>query len=291
MLGVADVVVLNDPITGQGSNNAAKCAATYLRAIVERGSQPFDADWMRETFDRFWTQARHVTDWTNALLAPAEPHHFALLGAAGQHPEIAHRFVNGFNDPADYAEWVHGRRPGRGLPGAGSRHETAAGGLRAVRDRRGGDHDGDRRRGAGRGDRQLLHLGLARPAAGALVPVETARPARPLFPAGAGGSRSTILAADQDHLSRRFATPSADKFAGVELVHALLPILAGTLASFVCRDGARPRRRRPPHLRRRGGGLPADRREPLVFHSGRYREFWPEMAVDEGRVGVARQVT
>ncbi|WP_062355791.1 styrene monooxygenase/indole monooxygenase family protein [Herbidospora yilanensis] len=105
IFGVADVVVLNDPITGQGSNNAAKCAATYLQAIMERGSQPFDADWMRATFDRFWAQAQHVTAWTNALLAPAEPHHLALLGAAGQHPEVAHRFVNGFDDPSDYAEW------------------------------------------------------------------------------------------------------------------------------------------------------------------------------------------
>ncbi|NUR91881.1 MAG: FAD-binding protein [Nonomuraea sp.] len=105
VLGVADVVVLNDPITGQGSNNAAKCAATYLRAIVEHGGRPFDAEWMRRTFETFWAQAGHVTDWTNALLAPAEPHHFALLGAAGQHPEIASRFVNGFDDPSDYAGW------------------------------------------------------------------------------------------------------------------------------------------------------------------------------------------
>ncbi|MDF5754604.1 styrene monooxygenase/indole monooxygenase family protein [Spongiactinospora sp. TRM90649] len=105
VLGVADIVVLNDPITGQGSNNAAKCADTYLRAIVERRDQPFDADWMLRTFDLFWTQAQHVTNWTNALLAPAEPHHLALLGAAGQRPEIASRFVNGFDDPSDYAGW------------------------------------------------------------------------------------------------------------------------------------------------------------------------------------------
>lgn len=105
VLGVADVVVLNDPITGQGSNNAAKCAAAYLQAILERGDQPFDAAWMRQTFDRFWAQARHVTRWTNALLAPAEPHHVAILGAASQVPEIASRFVNGFDDPADFAEW------------------------------------------------------------------------------------------------------------------------------------------------------------------------------------------
>ena len=105
VLGVADVVVLNDPITGQGSNNAAKCAAAYLQAILERGDQPFDAAWMRQTFDRFWARAQHVTRWTNALLAPAEPHHVAILGAASQVPEIASRFVNGFDDPADFAEW------------------------------------------------------------------------------------------------------------------------------------------------------------------------------------------
>ncbi|PZG55340.1 alanine-phosphoribitol ligase [Spongiactinospora gelatinilytica] len=105
VLGVADVVVLNDPITGQGSNNAAKCAAVYLQAILQRGDQPFDAGWMGRTFERFWSQARHVTRWTNALLAPAEPHHLELLGAAGQVPQIASRFVNGFDDPTDYTEW------------------------------------------------------------------------------------------------------------------------------------------------------------------------------------------
>ncbi|MGU4174388.1 styrene monooxygenase/indole monooxygenase family protein, partial [Pseudomonas aeruginosa] len=38
VLGMGDVVVLNDPITGQGSNNAAKCADTYLRSILARGN-------------------------------------------------------------------------------------------------------------------------------------------------------------------------------------------------------------------------------------------------------------
>jgi hypothetical protein len=37
VLGVADVVVANDPITGQGSNSASKCAASYIASIVERG--------------------------------------------------------------------------------------------------------------------------------------------------------------------------------------------------------------------------------------------------------------
>lgn len=105
VLGVADVVVLNDPITGQGSNNAAKCAASYLGAILERGERPFDAAWMERAFEDYWATARHVTTWTNALLAPPPPHVLELLGAAGELPEVASRFVNGFDDPSDYAEW------------------------------------------------------------------------------------------------------------------------------------------------------------------------------------------
>ncbi|MBB2910452.1 putative intracellular protease/amidase [Streptosporangium becharense] len=105
VLGVADVVVLNDPITGQGSNNAAKCAASYLAAILEHGERPFDAAWMERTFARYWENARHVTAWTNALLAPPPPHVLRILDAAGRFPEVASRFVNGFDDPADFTGW------------------------------------------------------------------------------------------------------------------------------------------------------------------------------------------
>jgi hypothetical protein len=105
VLGVADVVVLNDPITGQGSNSAAKCAATYLGAIVTHGEEPFDAAWMQQTFNRYWLYAQHVTAWTNALLAPPPAHVLELLGAAQQHPAIASRFVNGFDNPPDFAGW------------------------------------------------------------------------------------------------------------------------------------------------------------------------------------------
>ncbi|GAA3180501.1 MULTISPECIES: styrene monooxygenase/indole monooxygenase family protein [Streptomyces] len=102
VLGVADVVVANDPITGQGSNSASKCAAAYLSSIVERGDQPFDAEWMQATFDRYWQTAQHVTKWTNAMLAPPPEHVLNLLGAAGQIQPVADRFANGFNNPADF---------------------------------------------------------------------------------------------------------------------------------------------------------------------------------------------
>ncbi|AEW96499.1 MULTISPECIES: styrene monooxygenase/indole monooxygenase family protein [Streptomycetaceae] len=105
VLGVADVVVANDPITGQGSNNAAKCAASYLDSILAHGDKPFDRDWMQATFDRYWGYAQHVTKWTNAMLAPPPEHVLNLIGAAGQLQPVANRFANGFDDPSDFEHW------------------------------------------------------------------------------------------------------------------------------------------------------------------------------------------
>ena len=105
-LGMADVVIANDPITGQGSNTAAKCADAYRRAILARGDRPFDEQWMTETFEDFWNDhGKPVTDWTNAMLQPLPEHVQQILGAASAHPVIARRFANGFADPRDLGNW------------------------------------------------------------------------------------------------------------------------------------------------------------------------------------------
>ncbi|MGW7412509.1 styrene monooxygenase/indole monooxygenase family protein [Streptomyces sp. NPDC054863] len=107
VLGVADVVVANDPITGQGSNSASKCAASYLESIVSHGAGDFDEAWMQRTFDRYWDTAQHVTKWTNAMLGVPPEHVLNLIGAAGQLPPVAKRFANGFNDPADFENFFY----------------------------------------------------------------------------------------------------------------------------------------------------------------------------------------
>lgn len=104
VLGMADVVVANDPITGQGSNNACHCAQVYLAEILAHHG-PFDRAWMARTFETYWDYARHVTDWTNAMLAPPPPHVLELITAASRNPAVARRFVNGFADPTDYRHW------------------------------------------------------------------------------------------------------------------------------------------------------------------------------------------
>jgi hypothetical protein len=106
VLGLADTIMLNDPITGQGSNNASKAAAAYLAAILEHGDRPYDRAFMERTFERFWADTgQFVTGWTNALLSPPPPHVLELLGAGNESQQLAHRFVNGFDDPRDYFEW------------------------------------------------------------------------------------------------------------------------------------------------------------------------------------------
>ncbi|WP_417614653.1 styrene monooxygenase/indole monooxygenase family protein [Oceanisphaera sp.] len=105
IFGMADAVVVNDPITGQGSNNAAKCSKVYLDAIVANGDQPFDVDWMQKTFERYWYYAGDVVAWTNSMLRPPEPHLLELLGAAQASPELAATIANGFDNPPDYFPW------------------------------------------------------------------------------------------------------------------------------------------------------------------------------------------
>src|SRR5262249_11519009 len=106
VLGLADTVMLNDPITGQGSNNAAKMATAYLEAIRAHGDAPYDRAFMEQAFESFWdSYGQFTTAWTNALLSPPPEHVLKLLTAGNQSPAVAHRFVNGFDNPVDFFDW------------------------------------------------------------------------------------------------------------------------------------------------------------------------------------------
>lgn len=105
VLGLADAVCLNDPITGQGSNNASKAAKVYMDAIIAHGNRPFDAAFMQATFDRYWQYAQFVVGWTNALLQPPPPHVLNIMGSAQAFPALAKRIANGFDNPPDLFPW------------------------------------------------------------------------------------------------------------------------------------------------------------------------------------------
>lgn len=105
VFGMADALVVNDPITGQGSNNAAKCTRIYLDSILAHGDQPFTDVWMRETFERYWNYAQDVVRWTNTMLVPPAPHMLDLLAAASRSRTLASAIANGFDDPRSFAPW------------------------------------------------------------------------------------------------------------------------------------------------------------------------------------------
>ncbi len=105
VLGLGDTVCLNDPITGQGSNNAAKAAAVYLRRILDREDRAFDADWMQGTFDAYWDYAKWVVQWTNMMLMPPPDFVLEIMGTACAEPRLAHRMANAFDDPRDFFPW------------------------------------------------------------------------------------------------------------------------------------------------------------------------------------------
>jgi hypothetical protein len=105
VFGMGDAVVLNDPITGQGSNTASKAARVYCDSILDRGAKAFDPAWMQQTFDRFWDYAQWVVKWTNSLLVPPEPQILKLMGAAAEFHPLAAMIANAFNNPPDYSPW------------------------------------------------------------------------------------------------------------------------------------------------------------------------------------------
>jgi len=107
ILGMGDTVVLNDSITGQGANSAAKCAEIYFKSILDN-TGPFDQDWMEDTFAKFWDYAAHVVRWTNSLLIPPSTHIASLLSVASTDKVLAKKIVDGFDDPKQLYPWWYG---------------------------------------------------------------------------------------------------------------------------------------------------------------------------------------
>jgi flavin reductase (DIM6/NTAB) family NADH-FMN oxidoreductase RutF len=280
VLAMADAAVLNDPVTGQGSNNAAKCAEIYLERVLAHGDDAFDERWMQQTFDHYWLgYAQWVVSWTNAVLAPPNPHVLNLLAAAQNVASLAATIANGFDDPRTFYPWWFDEREaarlieakqaqaGRGLDLRDLRHALGqfATGVTVITAR---GADG---RPVGVTANSFSSLSLEPP----LVLWCLARDATslPVFQECTHFGVN-VLSSSQHHLSRLFATAGADKFGGEAEVRdgpSGVPLLEGVLAHFVCRN-----------VRQIDAGdhvivigevehYDAFEGEPLVFHSGSYR--------------------
>ena len=89
----------------------------------------------------------------------------------------------------------------------------------------------------------------------------------------AGFFAVNVLAADQHHLSRKFANPSAERFEGVPHVSGIdgLPLIEGAVARFQCRNVSQIDA--GDHMIVLGEVMQYDAigGDPLVYHRGGYR--------------------
>jgi len=280
VLGMGDALVLNDPVTGQGANNAAKCAEIFLEAILSCRSARFEPQWMRQTFERYWRgYAQWVVQWTNSFLTRPAPHVMRLLTTAAESPALASTIANGFDDPRSfYPWWFDADEAARFLGMQAARESTSRFDRRDFRKTLGQFATGvsvittrtpDGRR-VGMTANSFASLSLEPP----LVLWSVSREA-PSFADFSGASHFAVnvLAAHQHHLSRQFSTPRPDKFTGVECRDGVagVPVIDGCIACFECRG-----------VRQYDGGdhvivvgeverYGRFEGEPLVFHSGCYR--------------------
>ncbi|WP_158562750.1 styrene monooxygenase/indole monooxygenase family protein [Marinitenerispora sediminis] len=110
VLGMADVVVTSDPVSGQGWNNSTYCAQVYADAFAaHRGA--YDEAFMAAAFERFWIErGQHsavFSEMVDGFWGGALPEHFGeLIGAVMTNQTVADRWIGGFDDPADYARWM-----------------------------------------------------------------------------------------------------------------------------------------------------------------------------------------
>jgi flavin reductase (DIM6/NTAB) family NADH-FMN oxidoreductase RutF len=236
---------------------------------------------MERTFDNFWRGwAQWATEWTNSWLRPSLAHQRAVVDAAGRLPSVAERIAAGFDDarlfsrwwfdPAEAAAFLDAeesaavpRFDARDLRRALGQYATGVTVVTTV------DEAGTR---FGMTANSFTSVSLNPP----LVLWAAAKSS----PSLAGFETSdrfavNVLASDQHHLSRQFSATGTDKFEGVRLRPGDLPLLEGTVASFVCRrlPGPSGRLDAGDHVLFLGEieSYDAPGGEPLVFHSGFYR--------------------
>jgi len=276
VLGMADVVVLNDPLTSQGSNNATKSASFYLEAITAHRGE-FDAAWMGRTFDNFWRGwAQWATDWTNSWLRPAAAHQRMVVDAATTHPAVAETIAAGFDDARLFSPWWYDPVEAQRFLASQTAAEASRFDTRDLRRALGQyatgvtvvttlGEDGAR---YGMTANSFTSVSLNPP----LVMWAASRSSSSLAAFEASDRFAVnVLASDQHHLSRQFSTPGTAKFDGVRLRPGDLPLLDGTVASFRCRKTQRLDA--GDHVLFLGEieSYDSPGGEPLVFHSGFYR--------------------
>ncbi|MBL8672387.1 MAG: FAD-binding oxidoreductase [Alphaproteobacteria bacterium] len=105
VLAVGDAFVLNDPISQQGANSAARAARLYIERIVARADRPFDRAWMEETAARFWDYARWAVRLTELYLQPSD-RFLDVFRLSARSPRMARMLADSNNDVAPFVAYL-----------------------------------------------------------------------------------------------------------------------------------------------------------------------------------------
>jgi 2-polyprenyl-6-methoxyphenol hydroxylase-like FAD-dependent oxidoreductase len=118
---VGDTAMSLDPIGGQGANNGNKMVRNLVECVALHGDKPFDAEWMTNTFERFYARHGHSTYSFNNMMLEAPTGAmkdllFAQYGSDGRFDNtsgpqlLANAFVENSNDPALLLSMFQDRR-------------------------------------------------------------------------------------------------------------------------------------------------------------------------------------
>jgi hypothetical protein len=146
VMAIGDTAHSLDPIGGQGANNGNKMVRIVVDEIAARDDRPFDEEWMRATFDRFWERHRWIEKFNNTLLEPLTPAGRLLLisqygsdarpGNDSPQQKVADLFIENFNDPILLTDAFHDKDKAREVlreTFGGTRKPLLTGGLGIAR--------------------------------------------------------------------------------------------------------------------------------------------------------------
>lgn len=103
VLGIADAIVLNDPIAGQGANTAIKATKIYFDSIRLVNNRNYNTTWMYNTFQKFWDNVgKHSTFLSNTLLMPESDKLMPLFYDASCNQELAIKLTECFDKPENF---------------------------------------------------------------------------------------------------------------------------------------------------------------------------------------------
>jgi len=112
VMPIGDTAISLDPIAGQGANCGNKMVKNLVECVDAHEDRPFDAAWMKNTFEKFWSRHNAIVEFNDILLndmtAAGKELLIAQYGSTGRSDDssvqqlIANAVAENFNDPALY---------------------------------------------------------------------------------------------------------------------------------------------------------------------------------------------